>query len=143
PESPMAPADLVKEPRSAAARLFAEPFAFDFFQAMRVLERLFPDRAPVGRSGPLAREVARLHAHLSLSFPPSAIYDLALPENPNQMPAMTVTFLGLTGPSGVLPRHYTELLLRLEREAKGPEKRALRDWLDLFNHRLLSLFYRA
>jgi type VI secretion system protein ImpH len=56
---------------------------------------------------------------------------------------MTVTFLGLTGPSGVLPRHYTELLLRLDREAKGAEKHALRRWLDLFNHRLLSLFYRA
>jgi type VI secretion system protein ImpH len=56
---------------------------------------------------------------------------------------MTVTFLGLTGASGVLPRHYTELLLRLEREAKGTEKHALREWLDLFNHRLISLFFRA
>jgi type VI secretion system protein ImpH len=56
---------------------------------------------------------------------------------------MTVAFLGLTGPSGILPRHYTELLLRLDREGKGPEKNALRDWLDLFNHRLISLFHRA
>jgi type VI secretion system protein ImpH len=59
------------------------------------------------------------------------------------VPAMTVAFFGLTGPSGILPRHYTELLLRLEREAKGAEKRALRDWYDLFNHRLISHFYRA
>src|SRR5262249_45017232 len=44
---------------------------------------------------------------------------------------------------GVLPRHYTELQLQVEKEAKGPEKRALRAWLDLFNHRLVSLFYRA
>jgi type VI secretion system protein ImpH len=56
---------------------------------------------------------------------------------------MTVTFLGLFGPSGVLPRHYTEQLLRQERDAKGPEKRALRDWLDLFNHRFVHLFQRA
>jgi type VI secretion system protein ImpH len=56
---------------------------------------------------------------------------------------MTVTFLGLTGPSGVLPRHYTDLLLRLDREAKGAEKRALRDWLDLFNHRFAHLFHWA
>jgi type VI secretion system protein ImpH len=56
---------------------------------------------------------------------------------------MTVTFMGLIGPSGVLPRHYTELLIRHEREAKGQEKLALRAWLDLFNHRLISLLYRA
>jgi type VI secretion system protein ImpH len=42
-----------------------------------------------------------------------------------------------------LPRHYTELLLTLAREAKGEEKFALRDWLDLFNHRMISLFYRS
>jgi type VI secretion system protein ImpH len=51
--------------------------------------------------------------------------------------------MGLFGPSGVLPRHYTELLIRLQRNSKGPERYLLRDWLDLFNHRLVSLFYRA
>jgi type VI secretion system protein ImpH len=56
---------------------------------------------------------------------------------------MTVTFLGLYGPSGILPRHYTELLLKLEMYQRGPERRALRDWLDLFNHRLISLFFRS
>ena len=50
---------------------------------------------------------------------------------------MTVNFMGLTGPSGVLPRHYTE---RLFAEVRGEERHALRDWLDLFNHRLVSLF---
>jgi type VI secretion system protein ImpH len=42
----------------------------------------------------------------------------------------------------VLPRHYTELLLRLE-ATRVPEREALREWLDLFTHRLLSLFHRA
>jgi type VI secretion system protein ImpH len=55
-------------------------------------------------------------------------------------PKMTVNFLGLTGPSGVLPRPYTE---RLMVETRGPERAALQDWLDLFNHRFTSLFYRA
>jgi type VI secretion system protein ImpH len=129
-------------PGSVADRLVREPFAFGFFQAVRLLTRLAPERKPVGHWALPSTEVARFGAHLSLSFPPSAIYALkpAGPRTP--VPRLTVTFLGLTGPSGVLPRHYTELLLRL-RDAKGPEKTALREWFDLFNHRLTSLFYRT
>jgi type VI secretion system protein ImpH len=62
-------------------------------------------------------------------------------ERPN--PLLTVTFIGLYGPSGVLPTHYTQLLLDIQRDVRGPERRSLRDWLDLFNHRFISLFYRA
>jgi type VI secretion system protein ImpH len=56
---------------------------------------------------------------------------------------MVQAFMGLAGPSGMLPRHYTELLCKIERDVRTPEKHALRDWLDLFNHRMVSLFYRA
>jgi type VI secretion system protein ImpH len=129
-------------PGSVADRLFREPFAFGFFQAVRLLARLAPDRQPVGYWALPSAEVAHFRAHLSLSFPPSALFDLKPPAPRMPAPRMTVTFLGLTGPSGMLPRHYTELLLRL-RDTKGPEKTALRDWFDLFNHRLISLFYRS
>jgi type VI secretion system protein ImpH len=130
-------------PRSVEDRLFQDAFVFDFFQSVRVLEKLAPDRRPVGRDGPPQSEAVRFRAHNSLSFPPSAVYQLDRPGGGLPVPAMAVTFMGLTGPSGVLPRHYTELLMRLERDAKGPEKFALRDWLDQFNHRLISMFYRA
>lgn len=130
-------------PRTLAEALFEEGYAFQFFQAVRLLEKLQPDRVPVGLDGPPHAETVRFRAHLSLAFPPSQIYEIERPTAELPLPAMTVTFLGLTGPSGVLPAHYTELLLRLRRGEKWPEQNSLRDWLDLFNHRLLSLFHRA
>lgn len=130
-------------PAGVADLLFEEGYAFDFFQAVRLLERMSPGRRPVGGGGPARAEAARFRAHLSLSFPPSPIYEVGRPTADLPVPAVTVAFLGLHGPSGVLPPHYTELMLRLEREGKGPDARALRAWLDLFNHRLISLFYRA
>src|SRR4051812_40371430 len=119
--------------------LFEEPYRFDFFQAIRLLERLRPELATVGREGPPVREIVRFLAHLSLKFPPSPIHQLERREQASVAPAMTVNFLGLTGPSGVLPHVYTELMM--ERVRHGD--RSLVDFLDLFNHRLISLFYRA
>jgi len=129
---------------SVADRLFAAGYAFDFFQAVRLLERLDPERRPVGREGPPAAEAVRFRTLLtSLAFPASAVCEAIRPGEALPMPALRVAFFGLAGPSGVLPRHYTELLMRQERDVKGPERRALGDWLELFNHRLISLFYRA
>ena len=49
---------------------------------------------------------------------------------------MTVTFMGLTGPKGVLPSHFTRLLLRRLRAKDA----TLRDFFDLLNHRRVALF---
>jgi type VI secretion system protein ImpH len=140
---PATEAELDLRKDSVAARLFREGYFFGFFQAVRLLEKLLPGRVPVGLLGPPAAEVVRFRAHQSLSFPPSQLYEVRQGGADGRPPVMTVAFFGLSGPSGVLPRHYTELIMRLQREAKGPERTALRDWLDLFNHRLLALFYRA
>lgn len=120
-----------------------EPTAFSFFQAVRLLSRLRPRRAPVGGWADPATEIARFSASTSLGFPASEIQTLDLPDETrsgaDRPPRMTVNFLGLTGPQGVLPHFYTEQAATLAR-AKDT---ALRDFLDLFNHRILSLFYRA
>ncbi len=117
--------------------LFEEPFRFDFFQAVRLLERLAPGLRAVGREGPARREVARFGAARGLAFPASAIQ--ALDGSGEGPAAMTVGFMGLTGPMGVLPHSYTEMVV--ERQRAGD--RTLAAFLDLFNHRLISLFYRA
>ena len=118
-------------------RLFERPNSFSFFQAVRLLERVQPDRAPVGRYANPQQECVRFAANPSLNFPASEIQSLS--ETPEQQPRMSVNFMGLTGPIGALPNYMTELVgarVRLR-------DTALRDFLDLFNHRLISFFYQA
>jgi len=123
--------------------LFDKPYEFDFFAAVRALERLQPQKKAIGGQAAPAEEIARFRPRLSLSFPPSQIVELEVANDERAMPLLTITFFGLYGISGVLPTHYTQMMLDLIRDVRGPERRSLRDWLDLFNHRLTSLFYRA
>ncbi len=120
--------------------LFERPGAYEFFQAVRMLTAANPERAPVGGDDDPDREVVRFKGDVSMSFPPSDIVSLE-PGEDDRPAEMTVAFLGLASPGsyGSLPTCYTELILH-----RGQHKdRALRDFLDLFNHRLASLFYRA
>ena len=136
-----APAEGASAAQPLDRLLFDEPYGFEFFQAVRLLERIYAERQPVGRPGDPADEVVRFRTRVSLAFPPSQIHDLVEEsrDDRNRPPQMTVAFMGLTGPLGVLPAHYTELLIERTRY----KDTALWDFLDLFTHRLISLFYRA
>ena len=119
------------------ARLRKQPYSFEFFQAVRLLEKLLPERSPVGKFTHPGNEVARFGAHPSLAFPASQIQAMDGPENGPMR--MTVNFMGMTGPEGVLPNPYTSLIIERLRSSDT----TLRDFLDIFNHRMISLFYRA
>ena len=130
----------VRSPRvskKVEQRLRNEPYAFQFFQAVRLLEQLLPEREPVGRFVPPSKEVVRFSVHQSVTFPPSDIHSLE--ENEGQQPRMEVNFLGMTGPNGVLPLWYTALI----RERMRAGDHTLPAFLDIFNHRMVSIFYRA
>jgi type VI secretion system protein ImpH len=118
-------------------KLDKEPFSFEFFQAVRLLERLLPERKSVGHFVHPGTEVVRFATHPSLAFPASQIQ--ALDRSANDPVRLTVNFMGLTGPEGVLPNPYTSLIIERLRASDY----ALRDFLDIFNHRIISLFYRA
>ncbi len=118
--------------------LQTEPWSFQFFQAIRLLEKLWPDQEPIGRFSSPASEVVRLRANSETSFPASQVFSLEWPEGGGQ-PVMSVNFMGLTGPSGVLPLYYS-MMVRERLRAKDP---TLRDFLAMFDHRMLSLFYQA
>jgi type VI secretion system protein ImpH len=114
--------------------LFASSCEFDFFQAVRLLTLMHEERHPTAN---LSADVVRFSAHNSLAFPASAIARIQ-PEN-GEPARMTITFLGMTGPEGALPAPYTEIAV--DREAFGD--RSLAEFLDIFNHRLIRLFFEA
>jgi type VI secretion system protein ImpH len=124
--------------------VFREGHRFEFFQAVRLLERMHPNRQPVGRHEQPGEEVVRFRSHVSMAFPPSEVREVQqekpAADGTERPTTMWVTFLGLAGSMGVLPRHYTQLLTD---PAVRTQTRALGDFLDIFNHRLISLFYRA
>ncbi|HYP53264.1 MAG TPA: type VI secretion system baseplate subunit TssG, partial [Pyrinomonadaceae bacterium] len=102
--------------------LFDEPYRFDFFQAVRLLERIYRERRAVGRAGVApGGEVARFRTRQSLEFPASQLHELMRPETPDAgrpptPPELFVNFLGATGPLGEVPLHYTEMLVERARQ---------------------------
>lgn len=131
------PQNPLVNPTSLQQELADHPGRFEFFQAVRLLHRLLAEREPVGTFARPSREVVRFVVNNFLGFPPSQIQRLEWTED--AMPRMSVNFFGLTGPMGVLPHRYTELI----RERNRAKDRGLQDFFDLFNHRLISLFYQA
>lgn len=130
--------------------LFADPRRFEFFQAVALLERAAADTAwvdhsspylePVGRDAEPRREAVRFRAEQTRGFPGTEIADLTA-THADGPPEMTVSFLGLTGASGVLPTHYTDTVIEATRRNRASP--ALRNFFDLINHRAVSLFFRA
>jgi type VI secretion system protein ImpH len=133
--------------------LLATPEKFEFFQAVRILERLAAYELGedvgvacemIGQGLPAALEAVSFSIDTRLRFPEQDIVRLeSITTTFNQRERaqflLTVTLMRLTGSTGVLPWHYSELILRRARL----RDLALKRFLDIFNHRAISLFYRA
>jgi type VI secretion system protein ImpH len=118
-----------REDPVVARALVEAPEDFEFLQAVRLLAAAA--RWQGRRAGP------RLHASDALAYPAAEVE--AVEPDGGGRAALATAVMGLTGPLGVLPQHYTELL-HASRRAHNP---ALGAFLDLFNDRLLTLFAAA
>lgn len=121
---------------------YDEPFRFEFFQAVRLLEKIHPDRKAVGRTAMPDEEVVRFRSRVSLDFPSSEIHEMQRStddETEREKIEMFVNFMGVIGVSGVLPTHYTELAMSRARYGDT----AFWAFTDIFTHRAVSMFFRA
>ncbi|WP_248805161.1 type VI secretion system baseplate subunit TssG [Pseudomonas sp. MWU13-2100] len=126
--------DLVAPP----PELVAAPWRYDFFTAMRLLERTYPDAPRWGTAQRLDDDPLRLAQHVSLAFEPAMIAQLRLREG--RAGLLAVNFFGLTGANGPMPLHFSEDVL--SRQINHGDS-TLAHFLDVFHHRLLSLLYRS
>jgi type VI secretion system protein ImpG len=144
-----------RRPESTVSELLRrEPYRFDFFQAVRLLV-LEAGEDPgdgerrassgIGKEHHASALRIRFGAAPSLAFSSAEIVDLAAQASGERGEEawlrMQVAFLGLTGPSGALPNHYTTLIM--ERGQARYADYAFRDFLDIFNHRAISILFRA
>ena len=136
---------------SVIENLLSEPHQYSFFQAVRLLERALlvdhstlklPARAQtIGGFAPPSSEMLQFKTKPSLSFPESDVVRIEenLTESGDSFYRVQTNFLSIAGSSGVLPYHYTEFILqRLKLKDV-----VLAQFIDLFNHRLVSLFFQA
>jgi type VI secretion system protein ImpH len=114
-------------------------FRAGFFQVVRLFNRAAKARGKGGVGGLRPRdEPVRFRAATGMRHPGQELTAARLREGETS-PELTVSFLGLTGPTGVLPDHYSEFLVE-QGHARNP---GASDFFDLFTHRMVSLFYRA
>jgi type VI secretion system protein ImpH len=135
-------------------RLFKEPYRFEYFQAVRMLE-LWLKRRGVPQQGMIANFL-RFQNSTSLNFPASQLEAIdteprgidrdsrslgaALQSSTLRYVRLTPAFMGLLGGNGVLPVHYTE---RIAEHVSYQKDEGPRAFLDTFSNRSLALFYEA
>jgi len=117
------------------------PHDYGFYQAVRLLENAHPEMPRIGTSLRLRDDPIRFAQSPTLAFPPATLSSFSADGDGGAAPRLTQRFFGLFGPHGPLPLHLTEFAR--ERARRMPSDAALVRFLDMFHHRLLSLFYRA
>jgi len=101
---------------------------YDFFQLITLLRELEKKE-----------ENIRFSVPCNLTFPTADIESLHYSKEEDSGFHLVVNFLGLTGPSGILPPHYTEYLINQSQQKKF----AVKDFFDLIHQRALLFYYKS
>lgn len=124
-------------PNVALAPVIQGARRYEFYQLVELLHRHHGDDLEQRHGGSVPSfQRVRYNASASLGFPSSDV--LALRESQEGQYEMQVSFLGLQGSQSPLPGYYLETLAHSAAHKEG----AAGDFLDFFNHRLLTLAHR-
>ncbi|MFT5299934.1 MAG: type VI secretion system protein ImpH [Mariniblastus sp.] len=126
-------------PEDSLGGLNASPYRYDFFAALRMVDCCSPESPRTGWSNKPSSESLRLRQEPSMEFSASALKS-ALNSPATNCLELSCNFLGFFGPQGALPLELTEYALARIRDYR--DETFVR-FLDCFNHRMLSFFYRS
>ena len=116
--------------------MLPSPTEYEFFQAVRLLRLFLEDAGESTRpflSHRPDQESIRFSSDVSKSFPSANLVEYEY-DSPQEMAQLTISFFGLHGALAALPWADVE---------RAINQSSFRQFLDVFNHRLVSLFYRA
>lgn len=109
---------------------------FDFFQLVHLLDFLYQQEmqsAPDNHAF-LTQRHLHFHPQIDLNYRSNSVTNLTETTSGTRI---EINFIGLIGPGGALPQHYNADLI------ENDKNRALYDFLNIFNHRLISLYFLA
>jgi type VI secretion system protein ImpH len=129
----------MRDPVELDALLEGQAARMDFFQVLRLIENAHPELPRIGSSLRPRDDAVRFGQDPGLIFHASMLgqYKRA---GADARARLAVNFFGLLGANGPLPLHLTEYVR--DRLRHGGDATLLA-FLDVFHHRMLSLFYRA
>ena len=130
---------VAKQIKQLELALQKEPYRFGFYQTLRRLQCLHSTKPRIGESLRPADDVVRLAQQPSLAFASSTLASFNI-QSDNQLPTLAVNFFGMLGPNGPLPLHLTEYA---RDRLRNSDDATFSEFLDIFHHRMLSLFYRS
>jgi type VI secretion system protein ImpH len=129
----------MRDPVEIEFLLEARAARLDFFQALRLIENARPDLPRIGTSLLPRDDAVRFGQDPALIFHPTALGEFTRASG-DAKARLAVNFFGLLGANGPLPLHITEYVR--DRLRRGGDATMLA-FLDVFHHRMVSLFYRA
>jgi len=120
------------------ARLERDISRINFYRFCQLLEKHQPDAPQLGSTSNPADDPVRFRPHPGMGFPVSELKALEKDEHHPDAPlTVRTTFMGLYGVDAPLPTAYID---DITQQREGHE--VLEGFLDIFNHRIMTQFYR-
>ena len=129
----------MRDPVALGALLEGQAARMDFFQVLRLIENAHPQLPRIGSSLRSRDDPVRFGQDPALIFHPTMLGQYTSATGAARA-RLAVNFFGLLGANGPMPSHLTEYVRDRLRHGGDP---TLLAFLDVFHHRMLSLFYRA